>query len=133
MRLRVRACLTLGVAFLGGCASFLSVPPEAIVTQRAQERLDALMSGQTEESYAYTTPGYRSIRTWQEYSRNWAGVGMWLSAEVTEVDCGDLAKPQRCDAVVFVEFKAPRLQQSETYLRESWLLIDRNWYFYQKP
>ena len=129
----VRACLILGVAFLGGCALFSPVPPEASVKQRAQERIEALMSGQTEESYAYTTPGYRSIRTWQEYSRNWAGVGMWVSAEVTDVDCGDLPKPQRCDAVVFVVFKAPRLQQTETYLRESWLFIDGNWYFYQKP
>lgn len=133
MRVSICTMFCLSLTVLSGCALFRADPPEVIVAERAQQRLDLLLAYEVEASYAYMTPGYRSARTWQEYSRGVAGVGMWLSATVASVDCGDLAEPVRCDVAVLVDFKAPRLPQSQTYLRESWVKSGRDWYLYQKP
>lgn len=117
---------------LQGCAVFTSKPPEERVAQRSQERLDLMWSGEMKASYEYTTPGYRSARTWQEYKANWLGVGMWKEAEVHAVDCGDLEPPSRCEATIRVVFVAPRQQATTTYLKEQWLLVEGDWYLYQK-
>ena len=124
-------CVVFMVA-LKGCAVFTSMPPEERVAQRAQERLDLMWSGEMKASYDYTTPGYRSARTWTEYKANWLGVGMWKEAEVHSVDCGDLEPPSRCDATIRVVFVAPRQMPLTTYLKEQWLLVDGDWYLYQK-
>ena len=117
---------------LGGCALLHHAPPEERVAQRAQERLDLLMLGQTERSYGYTTPGYRTAKSPQQYAGNWGGVAMWLSATVVKVDCVDLTPVQRCEAVVRVSFKPARQEVTDTHMRETWLLVDGKWYLYQK-
>lgn len=126
--------LSLTSVFLVTGCSLLqpNVPPEQLVAERAQERLDLLRAGQMERSHVYTTPGYRSARTWQEYSANWVGASMWLSATVTKTDCGDLEPARRCDVAVLVVFKAPRMDVLETYVRETWLRVDGDWYLYQE-
>lgn len=127
-----RLALVALLLSISGCALLQDAPPEERVAQRAQERLDLLMSGQMERSYYYTTPGYQTARSPQQYARNWVGVAMWLSATVVKVDCVDLTPVQRCEAVVRVSFKPARQEASDTHLRETWLLIDGKWYFYQK-
>lgn len=117
---------------VNGCALLQDAPPEERVAQRAQERIDLLMSGQTERSYGYTSPGYRTAKSPQEYASNWAGVAMWLSANVAKVECVDLTPVQRCEAVVKVSFKAPRQDVTDTHVRETWLLLDGEWYLYIK-
>ena len=133
MRRIFRLALIALLLPINGCALFQETPAEERVAQRAQEWLDLLMSGQMERSYGYTTPGYRSIRTLGQYAVNWVGSGMWLSANVARVDCTDLVPTQRCEAVIKVHFKAARQAASETHFRETWLLLDHQWYLYQKP
>ncbi len=115
-----------------GCALLQGAPPEERVAQRAQERLDLLMAGQMERSYGYTTPGYRTAKSPPQYARNWVGSAMWLSATVVKVECVDLTPSQRCEAVVSVNFKPARQAPTETHVRETWLLIDGEWYLYQQ-
>ena len=130
VRFLVLAC----TLFMGGCSLMQSsVPPEQRVAELAQERLDLLIAGQVERSYAYTTPGYRSARTWQEYAPNWIGSSMWTSASVTKVDCGDLEPAQRCEVAVKVVFTPPRMDTVHTFMFEQWLRLDGEWYLYQKP
>jgi len=126
-----RLTLVAQLLSISACALLQSAPPEERVAQRAQERLDFLVSGQSERSYLYTTPGYRTAKSPQEYARNWVGAGMWLSTTVVKVECGDLAPVQRCEAVVRVSFRAPRQDVTDTHLRETWLLLDGEWYLYQ--
>lgn len=117
-----------------GCSLIFpdATPPEELVAERAQERLDLLVAGEIERSYAFTTPGYRSARTWQNYAGNWVGSSMWVSATVTKTDCGDLEPAIRCEVVVSVVFKAARMDVLETYVREIWLSLDGEWYLFQK-
>jgi len=127
-----RVLLLIFMVALQGCAAFSSLPAEERVAQRSQERLDLMWSGEMKASYDYTTPGYRSARTWTEYKAKWLGVGMWKEAEVHRVDCGDLEPPSRCEATIRVVFVAPRQAAATTYLKEQWLLVDGDWYLYQK-
>ena len=114
-----------------GCSVLTPKTPEEIVAHRAQKRIDLLMSGDYEASYEFATPGYRTTEGAGRYGTRWSGVGMWLSAVVTRVDCGGTVETDRCEATVKVNYKAARFEPTETYLKEDWLLIDGNWYLYQ--
>lgn len=118
---------------LQGCAVFTSTPPEELVAQRSQERLDLLWYGKMEEAYLYASPGYREIRSWQQYAADWAGSQMWKEAQVHRVNCGDADQPDSCQVTVRVVFLAPRQDDPvTTFLDERWLWIDDEWYLYQR-
>mgnify|MGYP001347117565 FL=1 len=122
----------IALLLVNGCAVLHDAPPEERVAQRAQERVDLLRRGQIEPANRYPTPGYRTTKSPQEYARNWVGVGMWLSATIVKVECDDLTPVQRCEAVMRVSFNAPRQDVADTHLRETWLLLDGEWYLYQQ-
>ena len=117
---------------LASCSVLTPVSPEELVAARAQERLDLMWSGEMKQSYEYTTPGYRSARTWQQYSRNWQGVGMWVSASVVKVECSEFAPRERCEATVRVAYQAPKVTPGVTHLKETWLYVEGDWYLYQQ-
>jgi len=133
MKLSVGIHLLLATAILGGCALVEKRPAEDSVQQRAQERLDLMWYGKMEEAYLYTSPGYREIRSWQQYAADWAGSQMWKEAQVHRVNCGDSDQPDSCQVTVRVVFLAPRQDDPvTTFLEERWLWIDGEWYLYQK-
>ncbi len=105
--------------------------PEELVAYRAQQRLDTLMAGDYKASYEFTTPGYRSTEGPGQYGTRWAGVTMWLSAQVTNVTCAGGEQADRCKVAIEVSYKAARFEPTTTFLAEHWLLIDNNWYLYQ--
>ena len=116
---------------LGACSTFDTRTPEEIVADRAQKRVDALMVGDYEGSYQYTTPSYRSTEGVGRYGTRWAGVAMWLSADVVKVECSGVDLVNRCKAVVEVVYKAARYETMTTNLSEDWLLVNGSWYLYQ--
>lgn len=122
-----------GFVFLAvsACSALDGRTPEEVVADRAQERLDTLMKGDYEASYQFTTPGYRSTEGPGRYGTRWAGVGMWLSAEVKSVKCTGDEQVDRCRVGVEVLYKAVRFDPTTTFLAEDWLLINNNWYLYQ--
>lgn len=122
--------LTLALV-LGACSTFDSRTPEEVVADRAQKRVDALMAGDYEGAYQYTTPSYRTTEGVGRYGTRWAGVGMWLSANVTKVQCSGTERIDRCKVFVEVLYKAMRYEPMTTSLSEDWLLIDGGWYLYQ--
>lgn len=120
------------VFLLPACSTFDSRSPEEIVADRAQKRVDALMAGEYEVSYQYTTPSYRTTEGVGRYGTRWAGVGMWLSATVSKVECRGGERIDRCKVAIEVLYKAARYEPTVTFLSEDWLLIDGDWYLYQK-
>ena len=132
MMLRRVAWLLVYMVAIQGCAVFTSVPVEERVAQRSQERLDLMWQGQMEQSYAFTTPAYRSARTWQQYSRNWQGVGMWISATVAKVECVESQPVQKCESTVRIDYKLAKQEPGTTHIKETWVLVQDGWYLYQK-
>ena len=120
--------LTLAVA---ACVTLDPRPTEDIVAGRAQARVDLLMSGDYEGSYAYTTPGYRSTERPNRYASRWAGVSMWTAAEVDRVSCESAEPATRCKVAMRVDFKAVKWGESSTILQEQWIYTDGNWFLYQ--
>lgn len=117
---------------LGACTLLDARAPEEVVADRAQQRLDTLMEGDYEASYQFTTPGYRTTEGPGRYGTRWAGVSMWLSAQVSDVTCSSREQVDRCEVTVKVSYKAARYEPTTTFLVEDWLLIKGNWYLYQK-
>ena len=116
---------------LGACTVLDSRAPEEVVADRAQQRLDTLMEGDYEASYQFTTPGYRTTEGPGRYGTRWAGVSMWLSAQVSNVTCSGREQVDRCEVTVEVSYKAARYEPTTTFLVEDWLLIKGGWYLYQ--
>ena len=119
------------LSVLGGCSALPSKSPEEIVFERAQQRIDLLMAGDYQASYEFTTPGYRSTESAGRYGTRWSGVGMWISANVTEAECAAAETVDRCKAVVEVLYRAVGYDPLTTILTEDWLLIGGQWYLYQ--
>ena len=126
--LQVSVLFALLLAFTG-CSIIDPRPAEEIVASRAQQRVDALMAGDYEAAYAFTTPGYRTAESAARYGTRWSGVGMWRAAEVSKITCNEAAT--KCMVALRVTFYARQFGEQTTSLREEWLLIDGNWYVYQ--
>ena len=132
---KCRAVLTVCLAaIVSGCAIFDSRPPEEIVAERAQERVELLRAGEYDAAYAYATPGYRSTETVARYGTRWSGVKMWLSADVTNTRCeyDDEGFTDSCKAFLEVTYIAAGHGEQTTLLEEPWILIDSRWYLYQR-
>jgi hypothetical protein len=112
-----------------GCSIIETRPAEDVVASRAQNRVDALMAGDYEAAYAFTTPGYRTAESAARYGTRWSGVGMWRAAEVSKVNCNEAGN--KCMVAIRVTFYARQFGEQTTSLREEWLLIGGNWYVYQ--
>ena len=117
---------------LGGCATLESKSPEQAVAERSRLRIDALMDRNYEVAYAFATPGYRSTEGVIKYTSRWAGVGMWRTADIYSVSCEPSVVIDRCKVWLEVDYQAPGFEPVITAIAEDWLLIDGEWYLYQK-
>jgi hypothetical protein len=123
------------VAALGGCAIFDNRPPEEIVGERAQTRLDLLLSKDFERSYQHMTPGYRAIHTVDQYTVDFAGSGMWTDTSIATVGCTRVgeAPVTACKVVALISYPAPRMGYIQTTeVTENWVLLDGRWYMNHK-
>jgi hypothetical protein len=117
---------------LGGCATLESKSPEQAVAERSRQRIGALMARNYEAAYAFATPGYRSTEGVIKYTSRWAGVGMWRTADIYSVSCEPSVVIDRCKVWLEVDYQAPGFEPVTTAIDEDWLLIDGEWYLYQK-
>lgn len=125
----------LAAATLSGCAIFDNRPPEEIVSERAQARLDLLLGKDFERSYPYMTPGYRAIHTVDQYTVDFAGSGMWTDTSIATVGCTRIgeAPVTACKVIALVSYKPPRMGYIQTTeVTESWVLLDGRWYLNHK-
>lgn len=127
-----RAALSalFGVIFLTGCAT-VGAPPEEAVTKRAQERWDAILSGDLAGAYEYLSPGFRSgvsSIAWQRQllTRRISYTG----ARATGSECAE----ETCKVSISIDYDVigtlpgvPRFSRT-SQIDEDWIRIDREWY-----
>lgn len=100
---RLSVLAALAVTALVGCAGLTSsVPPEQVVRQLATQRWQALLSGDFDKAYEFTTPSYRQIKSAATYRlQKQALLVKWISAEVVGAKCDG----PKCDLFYKLEFK----------------------------
>lgn len=100
---------------------------EEIVQERAQARWNALIEGDLEQAYAFTSPAYRSSTTLNRFQARLGSSIRRTEAVVSEVEC----EPDRCDVVVMVTYTAPQLNTENTRpLSETWVRSDDEWWIH---
>lgn len=129
-----RAALLSAVlaAVLAGCAAPIPVKPEAAVRERAKERWQALLGGNTEKAYNMMAPGYRAVTSLNSYRSGMGGSVQWVGAEVVAVNC----ETEKCTARLRVDAR-PMIGMRQggvisTHLDETWVLESGQWWFFQK-
>ena len=123
--------LAVGVVVISGCATTLRGAPEDIVKLRAQAYWNARLEGQQHKAYELLSPSYRSLRTLEQY-RSQFGSGVAITAaSVLNVTC----QPEACTVRVRLDAKPAlmnlNLRSLPTYVSETWLREDGQWWRYQ--
>lgn len=128
------AAAVLGAVTLQGCATGGStVPPELQVTRKANERWKDLVAGEWSRAYAKLVPSYRELHDLTEYKKTFKGDVKWVGAEVASTTC----EPEKCNVRVKLTVELPMARRPgetlSTYIDETWLHDQGNWYYYQAP
>ena len=124
--------LALGALAMAGCAALAPSTPEQIVQKRATEYWQARMAGQVGKAYALSTPSYRKLRTEAQFKLQFGAGASVESAEVTKVAC----EAEKCTAKVKLGVKPAlmglKVGTIATYVDETWLFEDGQWWRYQE-
>ncbi len=134
------AGLACGVSlFLSGCATQLPVGSEQwqasqrpALKERAEARWDALIKGDIEKAYAYTSPEYRSVVSLQQYMGKYGRVINWRMAQVANVSYDESTVATVSVEVTYrVGFPGLGGESIETQkaISEKWIYKDREWWY----
>lgn len=124
--------LAFAVVMLQGCAG--SAPfygsPEEIVRARAEARWKAIIASDWARAYGFSTPAFRQSVSMDGFLNIVRSSAARTGAKVMGVECAGTA----CDVTVKVDFKTPLLKGTalDTDVRERWVEVDNQWFFYQK-
>jgi len=123
--------LALSALVLAGCATMSPSTPEAAVEQRATAYWKARQSGQVDKTYALTPPSYRKVRTFEQFRLQFGAAAAVKTVEVTKVTC----EPEKCVARIKLSVTPAlaglKVGNIDTYLDETWLLEDGQWWHHQ--
>ncbi len=110
-----------------------SLTPEQLVGQRAQARVDAMITGDFATAYSFYTPGYRSAVAQEDFIvRFKISKVKWTGAKLAEVNCAGIAVcSARVDIDYFVDEPLRGVSEFRNTRRigETWINIDDQWYF----
>ena len=124
--------LALGALTLAGCAAFAPSTPEQAVQQRATAYWKARVAGQVDKAYALSIPSYRKLRTEAQFKLQFGAGASVESAEVAKVVC----EAEKCTVKVKLGVKPAlmglKVGTIATYVDETWLLEDGQWWRYQE-
>lgn len=114
--------LSLLLLIISGCALFVEDNPEKIVSQRVNERWDALIEGRLERAYAFETPEYRELYSFMDYRNTIHGVGSWRKVQIDDVVCED----DKCVASIVIYARIDlgmgfEAVESDARAKESWI------------
>lgn len=127
----VTAAMAAGMLALAGCAAMAPSTPEQAVKERSEAYWKARIAGQYDKTYALTPPSYRKAFTQDQFSRQFGNGAAVTGSEVTEVTC----QPEKCVARVKLTAKplilGLKLNSIDTYLDETWVLEDGQWWRFQ--
>ncbi|MFN7153191.1 MAG: hypothetical protein ACK4OE_05825 [Acidovorax sp.] len=123
--------LALSVLVLAGCATMSPSTPEAAVEQRATAYWKARQAGQIDKVYALVPPSYRKVRTLDQFKMQFGTAAAVQGVEVTKVTC----EPEKCVARIKLSVTPAlaglKMGNIDTYLDETWLLEDGQWWHHQ--
>ncbi len=114
---------------LSGCGDHNAEPmaPEETVRVRAQGWLDALLNGDLEGAYAYTSPSFRQFATAGRYHARVEGAASWDTAVVDKVVCDGPA----CEVRIIVEYEIKRMGvRNRRPLDYKWIEVEGEWWLF---
>jgi hypothetical protein len=131
--LRLATLASLLIAGLAGCAALQPATPEEAAGKRANEYWQERVGRHYDKAYAYTSPAYRETRTADQYTSQFGSGAIITSAEVASVHC----EPQKCTVQMKLGVK-PLLPNTtlgtiSTYVDETWLYEQGQWWLYMAP
>jgi hypothetical protein len=122
--------LMAALLVLAGCAG-MGKPPEEVVRERAQERLDYLLAKDSAAAYEYLSPGYRSGFSLEDYQRKLLTQRtQWTGATVGKSDCSE----DTCKVRIVIEYTVvgavPGVTRfdSKGASQEDWIKVSGEWY-----
>jgi hypothetical protein len=128
-----RGLLLPAVMALTACATTQAPSPAAHpVVERAEQRWEALLSGDLETAYTYLSPGYRSTVSVIEFGASYAMRKVKLTdAEYQSHEC----ESARCEVAFLVQYEVlapvPGVDRfsNKGMIRETWVKTDGQWWF----
>jgi hypothetical protein len=132
--LRALAGSMLAAGLLAGCAA-TGKPPEEAVLERAQERLDLVLSEDYAAAYEFLSPGYRSSVTLAAYQRDMVMRRLrWTDARAVGSECSEDVCKVRISMDFVVVGALPGVSRYETKGggEENWIRTDGQWYYLPK-
>lgn len=129
------AAAALAAMALAGCAS-MATTPEAIVKARATQQWQARIAGDLDTTYKLTTPSYRGATTLETYKKAFGAAVVIKSAEVATVVCDSADKcvvNAKVEAQPNLVLGRRALPPFTTYIDETWLLEDGQWWLFPTP
>lgn len=130
-----QAATVLAAVILAGCAS-MATTPEEVVKARATQQWKARIAGDLEASYKLTTPSFRGAKTLESYKKGFGGAVVIKSAEVATVTCENADKcvvSAKVEAQPNLVLGRRTLPPFTTYIDETWLREDGQWWLFPTP
>lgn len=126
----------LWLVFSAGCANLSEnrdLPDDERVRIRAQAWADALMAGDVETAYSFTSPNYRQYASARRYNAEVAGSSWWTSIVVKSVTCSE----DVCDVRFIVNYTISAAiagnangVSNRRPLDYQWVAQDGRWWLY---
>jgi hypothetical protein len=121
-------------ALLAGCATLGETKAaEEVVKARSQQRWNALIKREWSAAYPFHTPAYRALVTLDRYSSQFTSPVRWEAARPDSVLCEE----KRCTVRVEVAFRLslPQIRggRSKSFIEETWVLEEGQWYYVERP
>jgi hypothetical protein len=131
------ACVALWA--LSGCAALQPNGGEQwqesqrpVLTARAEARWGALIKGDIENAYMYTTPEYRAVVNLQQYKGKYGRVLDWRGARVVDISY-DVPTVATVSVEVTYRVDLPgaggELIETQKAISEKWIYKDRKWWY----
>jgi len=139
-----RSLTVAGLAFatltaLSGCATLQPEDSEKwresqrpVLIERAEARWNALIKGDIEKAYTFTTPDYRAVVSAQQYRGKYGRVADWRVARVVNVSY-DVPTVAAVSVEVTYRVGIPgaggELIETQKSVSEKWIYKDREWWY----
>ncbi len=120
--------------FLASCATVTpeSENPDNFIAERAQDRWDALLSGDFRKAYSFYSPGYRSTMSAEDLAFEVRSRRvLWTSAQYKEHSCQENTCTVSFDVGFTVHKPVPGLDKwdSSKIMEEKWVKTGGEWWY----
>ena len=127
LRLIKPLAMVIVLAVMLTACSDQNLTPEEAVRLRAQGWADALIRGDLDGAYQYTSPSYRQFSSSGRYHARVGGTGQWDVAEAGSVACME----QACDVEIMIEYEikhmGTKIRRPVSY---KWIEVGGEWWLY---